>query len=102
MKGNLLLSLLVALGPGALAVDINTTMGLLPRQASNLQVFSGALGGIQASAITQSGDTRRPFEVDGDTFVSPGCDVSGVDVTWTDNRPKTPERFQIGGGPGMR
>ncbi|KAH8882693.1 hypothetical protein GQ53DRAFT_831337 [Thozetella sp. PMI_491] len=42
---------------------------LLPRQTvQNLQVFSGSLGGIKASAITNSGDTARPFEVDGDTF----------------------------------
>ncbi|EAQ89847.1 hypothetical protein CHGG_06466 [Chaetomium globosum CBS 148.51] len=44
---------------------------ILPRQQSrtNLQVFSGALGGTGASAITNSGDPERPFEVDGDTFV---------------------------------
>lgn len=42
-------------------------MGLLaPRQ--NLQAFSGALGGVRASAITNSGDPQRPFGVDGDTF----------------------------------
>lgn len=46
---------------------------ILPRQQSrtNLQVFSGALGGTGASAITNSGDPERPFEVDGDTFVCP-------------------------------
>ncbi|KAK3693778.1 hypothetical protein B0T22DRAFT_50898 [Podospora appendiculata] len=46
-------------------------MGLLaPRQAStvNLQTFTGSLGGIKASAITNSGDPKRPFGVDGDTF----------------------------------
>jgi hypothetical protein len=44
---------------------------LLPRQqgSANLQTFSGALGGGAASAITNSGDPDRPFEVDGDTFV---------------------------------
>ncbi|KAK4102120.1 hypothetical protein N658DRAFT_515374 [Parathielavia hyrcaniae] len=44
---------------------------LLPRQQgrANLQIFTEALGGASASAITNSGDTRRPFEVDGDTFV---------------------------------
>ncbi|KAH6855130.1 hypothetical protein B0I37DRAFT_48409 [Chaetomium sp. MPI-CAGE-AT-0009] len=43
---------------------------ILPRQQSrtNLQVFSGALGGAGAPAITNSGDPERPFEVDGDTF----------------------------------
>ncbi|KAK3336190.1 hypothetical protein B0T19DRAFT_31963 [Cercophora scortea] len=46
-------------------------MGLLaPRQAAvaNLQAFTGSLGGIKASAITNSGDPKRPFGVDGDTF----------------------------------
>jgi hypothetical protein len=44
---------------------------LLPRQQArvNLQSFTGALGGASASAITNSGDPERPFEVDGDTFV---------------------------------
>jgi hypothetical protein len=47
---------------------------ILPRQqqqpsSANLQIFSGALGGAGASAITNSGDPERPFEVDGDTFV---------------------------------
>ncbi|GAB1312238.1 Neurofilament medium polypeptide protein [Madurella fahalii] len=41
---------------------------LAPRQTTNLQVFTGALGGAGASAITNSGDPERPFEVDGDTF----------------------------------
>lgn len=44
-------------------------MGLHPRQAAqNLQAFSGTLGGVQASAITNSGNPERPFSVDGDTF----------------------------------
>ncbi|KAH7360012.1 hypothetical protein BKA66DRAFT_400530, partial [Pyrenochaeta sp. MPI-SDFR-AT-0127] len=34
----------------------------------NLQSFNGALGGAQASAITNSGNSERPFNVDGDTF----------------------------------
>ena len=45
---------------------------ILPRQAVgrlNLQAFTGALGGVSAPAITNSGDPERPFEVDGDTFV---------------------------------
>ncbi|KAI1854210.1 hypothetical protein JX265_000614 [Neoarthrinium moseri] len=44
-------------------------MALLPRQlATNLQAFSGKLGGEAAPAITNSGNPERPFEVDGDTF----------------------------------
>ncbi|KAF1964977.1 hypothetical protein BU23DRAFT_40198 [Bimuria novae-zelandiae CBS 107.79] len=38
------------------------------RQAANLQSFQGTLGGTEASPITQSGDSERPFSVDGDTF----------------------------------
>ncbi|KAL2130920.1 hypothetical protein VTI74DRAFT_5789 [Chaetomium olivicolor] len=44
---------------------------LLPRQQggqTNLQAFTGALGGARAPAITNSGDLEKPFEVDGDTF----------------------------------
>ncbi|KAK3310274.1 uncharacterized protein B0T15DRAFT_31637 [Chaetomium strumarium] len=43
---------------------------LLPRQQSrtNLQAFTGALGGATAPSITNSNDPQRPFEVDGDTF----------------------------------
>lgn len=43
---------------------------VVPRQAgTNLQTFRGAVGGVAASAITDSGDAKRPFGVDGDTFV---------------------------------
>jgi hypothetical protein len=45
---------------------------LAPRQTvpvRNLQVFTGALGGVRASAITNTGDPQRQFGVDGDTFV---------------------------------
>lgn len=38
------------------------------RQASNLQTFTGNLGGFSASPITNSGDAKRPFSVDGNTF----------------------------------
>lgn len=45
---------------------------LFPRQqgatGQNLQAFTGALGGIKADAVTNSGNSQRPFEVDGDTF----------------------------------
>ncbi|AEO54853.1 hypothetical protein MYCTH_2297954 [Thermothelomyces thermophilus ATCC 42464] len=45
---------------------------VLPRQQqqgrANLQAFSGALGGAEAPAITNSGNPERPYEVDGDTF----------------------------------
>ncbi|KAH8816659.1 hypothetical protein F5884DRAFT_229606 [Xylogone sp. PMI_703] len=35
---------------------------------ANLQTFTGALGGAVAPPITESSDSSRPFEVDGDTF----------------------------------
>ncbi|KAF2467006.1 uncharacterized protein BDR25DRAFT_317235 [Lindgomyces ingoldianus] len=41
---------------------------LFLRQVSDLQTFSGNLGGVSASPITNSGDSKRPFSVDGDTF----------------------------------
>jgi hypothetical protein len=41
---------------------------LFLRQVTDLQTFSQALGGTPASPITNSGDTERPFSVDGSTF----------------------------------
>ncbi|KAF2200386.1 hypothetical protein GQ43DRAFT_481631 [Delitschia confertaspora ATCC 74209] len=40
------------------------------QQTQNLQSFSGALGGITATPILDSGDAKRPFSVKGDTFVN--------------------------------
>lgn len=45
------------------------------RQTSNLQSFDNALGGIRASPIQNSGDPKRPFSVDGNTF--PDFDSAG-------------------------
>ena len=45
---------------------------LFARQAagmkSDLQTFTGALGGIKAPSITQSSNRERPFMVEGNTF----------------------------------
>ncbi|KAF2709170.1 hypothetical protein K504DRAFT_476569 [Pleomassaria siparia CBS 279.74] len=41
---------------------------LFLRQSTNLQTFTEAVGGAAASPITNSGDPKRPFQVDGDTF----------------------------------
>ncbi|PSN64046.1 hypothetical protein BS50DRAFT_96514 [Corynespora cassiicola Philippines] len=38
------------------------------RQTTDLQSFTSALGGAAADSITNSGDSERPFQVDGDTF----------------------------------
>jgi len=40
---------------------------IFTRQVSNLQTFTGSLGGA-APPITQSGDSSRPFEVGRSTF----------------------------------
>jgi hypothetical protein len=45
---------------------------VLPRQA-NSQSFTGALGGIAATPILNSGNAGRPFSVKGDTFVNLGA-----------------------------
>jgi hypothetical protein len=67
-------SFIIVTAPGVLAEvgQSEFSMGvLLPRQQSrtNLQAFTGALGGATAPGITNSDDPQRPFEVDGDTFV---------------------------------
>lgn len=38
------------------------------RQVNDLQTFTGNLGGASASPITNSGDPKRPFSVDGETL----------------------------------
>lgn len=40
---------------------------------ANLQTFPGALGGIAATPIVDSGNRERPFQVKGDTFVNIGA-----------------------------
>lgn len=75
MKASLILPYLATLATAAVSPDIADDlpfkMGLLPRQSvNNLQVFTGALGGAAAPAITPSEDVKQPFEVNGDKFVS--------------------------------
>lgn len=43
------------------------------RQTGNLQTFTGALGGIAATPVQNSGNSDRPFQVKGDTFVNIGA-----------------------------
>jgi hypothetical protein len=43
------------------------------RQTGNLQTFTGALGGIAATPVQNSGNPDRPFQVKGDTFVNVGA-----------------------------
>ncbi|ATZ52519.1 hypothetical protein BCIN_08g02160 [Botrytis cinerea B05.10] len=42
--------------------------GVWGRALSNLQIFTGSLGGVSADPITNSGDHSRPYMVAGDTF----------------------------------
>lgn len=42
---------------------------VITRQA-NAQSFTGALGGVQATPVLDSGNAARPFSVKGDTFVN--------------------------------
>ncbi|OBT65362.1 hypothetical protein VE03_06093 [Pseudogymnoascus sp. 23342-1-I1] len=41
---------------------------LVPRQTTNLQTFTDALGGASAEPITNSNDPKRPFQVGESTF----------------------------------
>lgn len=43
------------------------------RQGQNFQTFAGALGGVAATPITDSGNADRKFQVKGDTFVNLGA-----------------------------
>lgn len=43
---------------------------LLRTRQNNAQPFTGALGGIEATPIVDSGNADRPFQVKGDTFVN--------------------------------
>ncbi|KAH6625338.1 hypothetical protein C7974DRAFT_337197 [Boeremia exigua] len=43
------------------------------RQAGNAQTFTGALGGIAATPVEDSGNPDRPFQVKGDGFVNIGA-----------------------------
>lgn len=58
----------------ALFCSIATTQArfLYVRQA-NSQSFTGALGGVEATPVLDSGNADRPFDVNGDTFVNIGA-----------------------------
>ena len=55
-----------------LSVAALSSARILKRQ-NNAQPFDGALGGVAATAIVDSGDDTKPFEVNGDTFVNLGA-----------------------------
>lgn len=63
----------VSILPLLLAVALARTVNF-NRRADNLQTFTGDLGGA-APAVTNSGDSTKPFEVNGDTFVNQAAAV---------------------------
>ena len=69
MKTAAVLSALLAVALGAPSLH----EGLDRRQGQNFQTFTGALGGIAATPVTDSGDAKRKFQVKGDTFVNIGA-----------------------------
>jgi hypothetical protein len=54
------------------AASSASALAIQARQA-NSQSFTGALGGIAATPILDSGNDARPFSVKGDTFVNLGA-----------------------------
>lgn len=55
-----------------LSIAALSSAAVLPRQA-NSQSFTGAIGGIAATPVQNSGNADRPFQVKGDTFVNLGA-----------------------------
>ncbi|KAF9739101.1 hypothetical protein PMIN01_01735 [Paraphaeosphaeria minitans] len=66
MKTTAIISTLLAVALAAPAVPYSK------RQGQNFQTFTGALGGIAATPVTDSGNPDREFQVKGDTFVNIG------------------------------
>lgn len=106
------LLLAAALGGGGARASAGPDLGvsemlsggsvLFPRQqgatGQNLQAFTGALGGIKADAVTNSGNSERPFEVDGDTFT----DFNSAAQRSCDNQKnKCAQMANSGGGAGF-
>ncbi|KAB8296434.1 hypothetical protein EYC80_009177 [Monilinia laxa] len=74
------------------------------RALTNLQIFTGSLGGVTADPITNSGDHSRPYMVAGDTFpaytdaVSRSCANQNNKCADAANNPsKTSEDLSVGG-----
>jgi hypothetical protein len=61
-------STIVALNVAALT----NALAIAPRQ-NNVQTFSGALGGAEATPVLQTGDANRPFSVKDATFANLGA-----------------------------
>jgi len=69
-----LTSAAAAASPSPPFVETDFAMSLIPRntlfyrQVKDLQTFSGALGGVHASSIMNSGIPDRPFQVENSNF----------------------------------
>ncbi|KAF2470013.1 uncharacterized protein BDR25DRAFT_36011 [Lindgomyces ingoldianus] len=68
MKTTLIVAAIISLSFAAPA----RRPAVVPR-AANLQTFTGALNGIAATPVVDSGNPDRPFQVKGDTFVNIGA-----------------------------
>ncbi|KAF2020849.1 hypothetical protein BU24DRAFT_445992 [Aaosphaeria arxii CBS 175.79] len=55
------------------AVALTNARVLRRAPQANSQTFTGALGGVEATPILDSGNEDRPFEVNGATFVNLGA-----------------------------
>lgn len=55
----------------ALAIFVTAFGAPVRRQAGgNVQTFTGALGGVAATPVVNTGDAKRPFSVKGATFTT--------------------------------
>jgi hypothetical protein len=90
-------ALALAIGTALGSLELDVVYGMMPRASNNLQVrayaflytpqstssskavlnrsttlqnFTGNLGGVVAEPITSTGNSQRPFAVDGETFTT--------------------------------
>ncbi|KAF2690090.1 hypothetical protein K458DRAFT_474437 [Lentithecium fluviatile CBS 122367] len=57
----------------AVLATIAATQARVAMRQANSQTFTGALGGVEATPVLDSGNADRPFDVKGDTFVNIGA-----------------------------
>lgn len=94
MKATLLTSLFLSL-----ALPIFTSP--IIRRQQDLQPFTGALGGVTATPVLNSGDATRPFIVKCDTFVNIGaalqrsCDQQSNACADLANSPSSGDTFGV-------
>jgi hypothetical protein len=56
-----------------LSLPLALSLSVPTKRQNNLQPFAGAVAGIAATPIEDSGNPDRPFQVGGDTFVNLGA-----------------------------